>query len=215
MKLVLIRTSTEEQNPQLQLKDVKSLFTGPFKLVEEQQSAWKDKVRPKLEEIRDLIKARKVKDLYVWDLDRLYRNRKKLLEFFAFCKLYGCKIHSYRQQFLKTLNSLPPPFDEAMTDFMLQFWGWLAEDESNKKSDRVKNAIRIKNGKVVSYKGNKWGRPEITKRVVEEVVALKAQGLTLREIAAQVHYWDKSKNKHQLSKSSVHNILKNVTHRTS
>jgi len=62
-------------------------------------------------------------------------------------------------------------------------------------------------GKVMSYKGNKWGRPEISKRVIEDVVRLRKEGLSIRDISKQVYYWDQARNKKQLSKSAVHKIL--------
>ena len=217
MKTVIyLRTSTEDQNPENQLKECKTINKyGKFKLIQEQVSAWKDKNRPKFNEVLSLIKSGNVEHIIVWDLDRIYRNRKRLKEFFQICKAYQCKVHSYRQQWLEQLNGVPSPWDEIMTDMLIQVMGWMAEDESNKKSERVKASIRVVNGKVKSYKGNKWGRPEITKRVIEEVIKLKKEGLTLRQISDRVSYWDKSRNKHQLSKSTVHNILSNVKYKTS
>lgn len=217
MNIIYIRTSTEEQNPENQLHDCKVLATKlklkDWVVVSEQLSAWKDNVvRPKFDvQIRGDIKKRKVKHFICWDVDRIYRNRKKLLEFFKFCKLYGCKIHSYRQQFLESVHEMPPPFDEAMHDFMLHLWGWLAEDESKKKSQRVRAALRKRNGKTYSYKGNKWGKKPLGKKTINEVMELNKQGLTLREIASKVHYWDNQRNRHQISKSAVHKLIKEHT----
>lgn len=214
---VYIRTSTEEQNPKNQLRDCLSLIEDKkYELFEEKQSAWKDEVeRKEFNKLKELIKKKKIQQLICWDLDRLYRNRKKLKGFFQFCKTYNCSIKSYRQKFLNEIQEieLPKGFEfvkDMMLDNFINFLGWIAEDESKKKSERVKASIRIKDGKLISYKGSKWGRPEITKRVIQEVIKLREQGLTLREISSQVHYWDKSKNKKQLSKSAVHKILKNV-----
>lgn len=211
VKILLIRTSRTDQNPKNQIKDTKTLIDGEYKLIEEQQSAFKDNVkREKFEEVKSLIKSGKVTDLYVWDWDRIVRNRKKLKEFFEFCKVHNCKIHSHRQQWFEELHKIPEPFNEMMHDLSLNLMGWMAEDESRKKSERVKASIRIKDGKLISYKGAKWGKPKLSKKVVEEVVALRKTGLTLRQIAERVSYWDKSRNKHQLSKSAVHKIISQV-----
>jgi len=40
-----------------------------------------------------------------------------------------------------------------MHDLMLNIMGWIAQDESDKKSKRVKAAIRKENGITKSYKG--------------------------------------------------------------
>ena len=159
MKAIYIRTSTEEQNPENQVESCKSMSDGEFTIYRDQQSAWKEeKERENFEILKKGIKAGKYQNLYVWDLDRIYRDRKKLIGFFAFCKMYNCKIHSFRQRWLEDLNKMPPPFDEIVHNLMLQIMGWLAEEESQKKSDRVKLAMRRKNGVLYSYKGAKWGK---------------------------------------------------------
>ncbi len=222
MKSTIIynRVSTEDQNPENQIKDclklVKRLNLFDYDILQEKKSGFKSHVeREKFNLIKDVIKKRKVDHLIVWDLDRLFRNRKKLVQFFEYCKLYNCKIHSHNQEWLEQLHNIPDPFNEIMHTLMLNLMGWLAEDESKKKSARVKASIRVKDGKVLSYKGNKWGRPEISKRVIEDVIKLKDQGLTIRQISNQVYYWDKARNKKQLSKSAVHKILTKIKEETS
>ena len=58
MNIIHIRTSTEDQNPENQLKDCLSIYKeewGEYKLFEEKQSAWKDNVtREVFEEERAL-----------------------------------------------------------------------------------------------------------------------------------------------------------------
>ena len=199
--VILIRTSTEEQNPENQLRDCQSINTyGSADLIKEQTSAWKDKDRPELIKLKKEISQGKVKHLIVWDWDRLFRNRKKLKDFFAFCKIYKCQIHSFRQKFFEELYKIPTPFNEIMQELILNFMGWLAEDESKKKSDRVKCAY--------TNRTQKWGRKPITHLVEKQVLELHSQGRSIREISASVIYWDKSRNKHNVSRSAVHKIIK-------
>jgi len=209
MNVIYVRTSTEEQNPLNQLNDCKSINKwGEYELYEEQQSAFKDKERPIFENVKSLIKKGQVKHLIVWDWDRLYRNRKKLMGFFKLCKVYDCQIHSFRQGFFEDVHKFPEPFDEIMYEVMLQLMGWMSEDESKKKSERIKNAIRKdEKGNTVSYHGNKWGRRALSSYVIAQVVGLRKQGFSIRSIASEVHYWDGNGNKKQLSKSAVHKIL--------
>lgn len=215
MKGVVIynRVSTEDQNPENQVKDclalVERLNIIDYDVLQEKKSGYKSNIeREKFNQIKKAIQNRQVEHLIVWDLDRLFRNRKKLVQFFEYCKMYNCKIHSHNQGWLEQLHNIPDPFNEIMHTLMLNLMGWLAEDESKKKSARVKASIRVsEDGKVMSYKGNKWGRPKISKRVIEDVVRLKKQGLSIREISKQVYYWDQARNKKQLSKSAVHKIL--------
>ena len=206
--IIYLRTSTEEQNPQNQLDNCLSVNKyGKYELLEEKQSAFKDSKREQFNLILNLIKQRKVNHLIVWDLDRLYRNRKKLIEFFELCKLYNCKVHSYRQVWLEDLNQIPKPFDEIMFNLMLQIMGWLAEEESLKKSERVKSAVRKKKNKTISYKGNVWGRKPLSKKVKKEILESHKQGMSIREIADSVWYWDRNNNRKFVSKSVVHKTL--------
>ena len=51
-----------------------------------------------------------------------------------------------------------------MWDFMIQQAGEEAEEESRKKSERVKLAVRNEDGVTKSYKGNKWGRKTMSSK---------------------------------------------------
>lgn len=205
--IIYIRTSTEDQNPKNQIKSCEKLSEGEHEILEDKQSAFKDnKEREGFEKAKKLIKSGKIKHFIAWDLDRIYRNRIKLREFFEFCKMYKCSIHSVNQQWLEQLNKIPEPFNEIMHSLMLDLMGWLGEDESRKKSERVKLAVRKKNGVTKSYKGNKWGRKAVSKRIIDEVLELKDK-MSVREIATKVYVWDKNNNKKLIGKSTVHKII--------
>jgi DNA invertase Pin-like site-specific DNA recombinase len=208
--IIFIRTSTVEQTPELQLGDITRTFNpSSFIIIEEQESAFKESVkRNQFERLKKLIASNKVNVLYVWDLDRLFRNRKRLISFLELCKINNTKLYSYNQQWLTKLQEIQPPFNEIMYDFMLQIMGWIAEEESIKKSNRVKMAVRKNtNGVTFSHKGNKWGRKTLSKQVTTKVKELKDLGLSIRQIAAQVMVYDKSNNGRNISKSAVHKIL--------
>jgi|ETNmetMinimDraft_2_1059921.scaffolds.fasta_scaffold16574_4 DNA invertase Pin-like site-specific DNA recombinase len=213
--IVYLRTSTEDQTPENQLKDILNLVDENYETIIDKQSAWKDnKEREGFEKLNSLIKSNKVSNLYVWDLDRIYRNRSKLLGFFQFCKSHNCNIWSYRQKFLNEIQEieLPKGFEfikEMMVDNFLQFLGWIAEDESMKKSERVKLAVRRHTGKPTkSYKGNKWGRKAMSDNVDKEILEARNKGMTIREIADSVFYWDKNNNRKKISIAYVHKTLK-------
>jgi DNA invertase Pin-like site-specific DNA recombinase len=199
--IIYLRTSTQEQNPQNQLKDCQTLVSKDYEVIEEKQSAFKDKDRPLFDSIRERIKSGEIKSLIVWDWDRLFRNRKKLKEFFEFCKIYKCEIHSFRQKFFEDFYKIPAPFDSIMQDLFLNLLGWMAEDESLKKSQRVKVAYQ-------NHKGNKWGRPlKINNNLKQDILEKYKQGLSIREIADSVWYYDKNRNQKFISKSAVHKII--------
>jgi DNA invertase Pin-like site-specific DNA recombinase len=201
--IIYLRTSTEEQNPENQLRDCKTLVKDQYEIVREQQSAFKDKDRPLFEKIKERIKRKEIGELICWDLDRLFRNRMKLLGFFEFCKTYDCNILSFRQGFLNEMQNiqLPEGFEwvkEMQVNNFLQMLGWIAEDESKKKSERVK--IAFKNST------KKWGRKPL-KNMDKRIKELHEIGKSVRDIAREVHYWDANKNKKFVSKSYVHKII--------
>lgn len=53
---------------------------------------------------------------------------------------------------MKDFIRYPPPFDEILYSLMLQLVGWLAEEESRRKSERVRLAFNNKK------EGMHWGR---------------------------------------------------------
>jgi len=203
-KAIYIRTSTTEQTPELQLKDIYSTFpeSRDAKIYQEQVSAYKDNVRrPVFEEVISLIESGGITDLYVWDWDRLYRNYKKLNQFFALCKRNGTrgtvKVHSYGQLMFEQFVNLPEPFDTMLTDMMQTLTGFLGQSESKKKSDRIKMAVVKDQGeKTRSYKGNDWGRKaDLTEDDVKKMLEMRKKGRTLRQISQEFTRYDSAKNK--------------------
>lgn len=213
--IIYLRTSREEQNPENQKKDcialAEKLNLKDYEVFKEQKSAFRDNVRREVfEEIKKAIQKGQVKNLIIWDLDRLFRNRIKCVNFIKNYSKIGLKVYSYRQSWFQDIQEkMPEPFNEIVYDLMLQIISWLAEEESIKKSKRIKNAVRKnKEGKTMSYKGHKWGRKSIiTKRLIEEIKKLHNQGLNHREIANQVYFYDRSNNKKNPSPSLVYKLL--------
>jgi len=209
MNAIYLRTSTQDQTPELQLKDILSICPEDYTVFTEQASAWKENSdRPEFEKIKSLIAKGQVKNLYCWDLDRLYRNRTKLKEFFVLCKAYGCKIWSFRQGWMQDINNIPAPFNEIVSELLINITGWMAEDESNKKSDRIRNAMRTTEYGTFSYKGNAWGRKPISIHAKNKILELHQQGLSIRKIAEQVMVYDKNNNGKPVSKSTVQLVIK-------
>jgi len=225
--IIYLRTSSKEQNPELQKKDCLEFCSNvglkPIEIVSEKGSAYKlEKVRPKWKETQKRAKKEKL-DIVLWRYDRAFRNRE---EFYKFIKVmfevYGTKVYSVTEPSILSLweiidktNTGNPVIDEflksmlrAIWDFMIQQAGEQAEEESRKKSERVKLAVRKENGVTRSYKGNKWGRKKLSKQVINKVIELRKKQLSIREIASEVFYYDKNNNKKNLSPSAVHKLLK-------
>ena len=212
--IIYLRVSTEEQNPFNQLEACQKLATklniNDYEVLQDKVSGWKELERASFNQLNEGIKKQDVESIIVWDLDRLFRNRKKLIAFFDYCKINKCKIYSVRQEWLENLNNIQEPFNEIMHSLMLQIMGWLAEEESQKKSERVKLAIKKVEGKTFSKFGKVWGRKSIiSNRIISKVKELKTQGLSLRQIQRhpEVYFYDTNKNKQQISIGTIHKIL--------
>lgn len=230
MKPILyLRTSTKDQNPELQKEDgiifCLNIGLGEPEVFSEQGSAYKlERVRPIWESIIETAKKDK-RDIVVWKYDRAFRNRQ---EFFKFMKImfevYKIKVYSVTEpsilkfwELLGKSNTGNPVIDELINnlfkilwDFMIQQSGEQAEEESRKKSERVKLAVRKEGDITKSYKGKKWGRKSLNKNVINQILELIKNNpkLSVREISKQVTYYDKNNNKKPVSRSAVHKILK-------
>lgn len=206
--LIYIRTSTSEQTPELQLRDIKTIC--PANAIEhvEQLSAWKENVkRPVFESIIKQIKDGKVQSLYVWDWDRCYRNRNRLKEFLLLCKHHGVSLHSYRQTWFEDFHRIPAPFNEIVMDMVINLMGWIGEEESEKKSSRVKMAVKKTSKGTFSYNGNKWGRKSLPTQTINRVLELHQKGKSIRQIASEVNIYDKNNHPKKISKSAVQQIV--------
>ena len=206
--IIFIRTSTTEQTPELQLADIQSLNPGKdVTIILEQQSAWRDAKRPQWEKVKTAVIDGKVDTIYVWNLDRIYRNRKKLVEFLRICAEHKTKVRSFCQKWLDSIQMMDAPFNEIMFDMMLQILGWIAEEESNTKSSRVKMAVRKTAKGTFSHLGNRWGRKAFPQQTISRVMELHNKGISVRGIAALVTVYDENRNEKKISKSAVHKII--------
>jgi len=207
---IYIRTSTTEQNPDLQLKDCKDYCKRrgwkDYDIYKEHISGYKDIHRPERERIIQGIKRYEINHIVVWALDRWVRNREKLIEDITNITNRNAEIHSVKEEWLESVN-IEGPLGKTIQEFLLGIVGSLAEMESSIKSERIKSAVRTKEGVTRSYKGKKWGRRNLTSRIKEEVIKLHNDGHSMREISKVVIRYDKNQNEKNISLGAVHKIL--------
>jgi DNA invertase Pin-like site-specific DNA recombinase len=196
-----VRVSTEEQDTNTQLAQVREIAPPDVVVFTEHQSAFKDslKVRPIFSDLKARIIKGEFKALYVWDFDRLFRNRVQAIAFMELCQHYGCTVYSYRQRWFQQLDQTPAPWNEILRRFIFEVLAWVAEDESEQKSRRVKKAV-VRGEVTTSYKGNKWGRPGVVLDL-DRVRELSAAGMSCRGIARELG----------VSKTKVADVLKSLT----
>lgn len=193
--VIYLRTSTEEQDTENQLLDVKSIAPDNAEVVREHGSAWKDELihRPQFSALVSAVKKGSLSSINVWDLDRLYRNRLKCADFMRLCQARGVVVRAYRQPWLHEFENLPGTYGDMLREVMIQFFSWMAEEESRKKSERVKAAYQRKKrlGKAKS-----WGRPGLPEETVRDIRSLLDQGLSYRKVREQVTYRKGKVKKH-------------------
>jgi len=206
--IIYLRCSTREQTPELQLKDIQTISPSGTIVFTERLSAWKENVkRPVFENIVKQIREGKVENLYVWDWDRIYRNRNRLKEFLLMCKMQNVVLHSYRQKWFEDFHSIPQPFNEIVMDMVINLLGWIGQEESEKKSSRVKMAVKRTEKGTFSYQGRKWGRKAFPTQTIKRVLELHKQGKSIRKIATEVKVYDANNNARKISKSAVQQII--------
>jgi len=209
IKAIYIRTSTDDQTPEHQLQDISNLVRiQECQVYQDQQSAWREHAeRAEFNSLLQEIKRGQVSSLYVWDLDRIYRDRERLKSFFELCKYKGVKVFSYRQQWLSDLSTIPEPWNEVMMEMLINIFGWIAEEESSKKSERIRKSQVKKDGRTFSRYGKAWGRRPLPKQTINRVLALADEGYSVRKIGEMVKTTDHNKNQKNIGKSTVHKII--------
>jgi len=224
--IIYNRVSTIKQEPELQIKECeefcKSKGWEVIDRLQEKESAFKDESkREKFQELLQRAEKQEFNHIVVWNMDRFSRQpEEEVLKLVKKLNLiYGVDINAVKgdlwSELVQSIAKIKEQgfIGEAISDFLEKIIRGLefqrAYRESKNKSERVKLAVRKEEGQTTkSYKGNKWGRKTIqTDRLREEVLKLKEQGLTIRQIAKQVYYYDKNNNKKNPSSALVYKLL--------
>ena len=81
---------------------------------------------------------------------------------------------------------MPSPWNEIVYNLMLQIVGWMAEEESDKRSKRVKMKLDRSEGITKSTYGKKWGRKKI-ELDEKKVMRLYKSGMSYRAIGEELN----------------------------
>jgi putative DNA-invertase from lambdoid prophage Rac len=183
------RVSTGHQDSDNQVPDVEA-FAGHHgyqvkHVYAVSDTAWKDGGGPEykatLKRALDDAHAGKFRVLIVWRLDRICRNgAEEALRLIRMFRERGCVLVSVRESWL---NGSP-----EVQDVLVAFAGWMAAEESRKRSERIKAGLerRKAEGKPV---GRKAGTKDKNPRRRSAYVAAWEPGGARRE--AQEHQADR------------------------
>ncbi len=140
------------------------------KVYEEGESAWRAGHQAQLAQLVRDARARRFQVVLCWAFDRLSRQGPlAILQLVHNLGLCSVRVLSYQEQYLETT---PGP----MTEFLLSLTGWIAQQESQRRSERTKAGLaRLKaNGKTL---GRPVGSKDMKKRQ-KRIARIHAQWLT-------------------------------------
>ena len=206
--VILGRVSQEDrrggrkvQDPRSQVRALRAaadrLAWRVVDVVELRQSAWDEtSAREVQERVLEPIRQGKADTIMVWALDRLIRRDP--LETMLFInrleKHYGAALYSLQEPFLSTAA------DPEIRKLLLPIVAWIAEQESRRRSERVREKVRSKRSQAANL-GERatWGRGRLaTPKEISTVLEFGRRGWSVREIASRTG----------LSKSQVQRILR-------
>src|SRR3984893_6181084 len=172
---IYARVSTKAQSWKLQVRDLRSYCVARgFDLVREYvdvgQSGAKDS-RPELNLLMDDARKRQFDAIVVWRFDRFARSTKHLLTALEEFRSLGIQFISYQENI---------DTSSALGQALFTIVSAVAQLERDLIRERVNAGLRN-----ARANGKKFGRPRSTvdrNRILE----LKAQGLSLRQIAASL-----------------------------
>ena len=203
--IIITRVSTDEQEARDQLPDCRKFCKErDWEVVKEFQeipSAWKTFVpRKKLDEALEYARKNKIPHVVFWDLDRYWRNRKLALEGIREYAKLGIHLHFVRQAYLEDLWQIPEPWSGVFYDIMLNLLSALAQEESDKRSARVKKAFR-------SGKYPNWGKHGIGYSDKQIIEAYKKAG-SLRKARLKLPYKTRSGKKKYVSIAKISQVVR-------
>jgi len=170
------------------------------------KSAYKNVKRPQYEKVLASVRQRSIRHIVVWSLDRwCRRGPRELKATIDYLGSYGVQLHSVREQWVESVN-LPGSLGQTFKDFMIGIVGWLAEQESTRKSERVKESIRYQR----ALQKGKVGRPALPDAVKQRIAALLKQGRSYSYIRKQVTYTGKYHRVHHVSVATINAVRKSL-----
>lgn len=180
-----------KQEPEHQLVPIRNVAQNrEFTLVDEyidRISGTADK-RKALDQLVKDARMGKFKIVIIYALDRLARDTRFLLNLLHELDGYGITLISLRENI-----DLSTPVGKAV----LQILGAISELERNLISERIKTALAVKK-MTAGETGWSCGRKPLSKEIADQVIDLRAKGLSIRNISKQLN----------IGKTTVERVLK-------
>lgn len=193
-----VSLALSQQDPENQLVHLREAarqrrFTV-FKEYVDRASGAKER-RPALEDLIKDARARRFTVIFITALDRAARDTRHLLNLIHELDGLGVSVISLREGL--DLSSQNP-----MSKAIVSILGAVASLEKSLIADRIKSALAAKKALAIQN-GTDWrcGRPKvINEETIEEVKRLRAEGVSIRQIAKRMD--------NRVSRTTVERILK-------
>lgn len=148
---IYMRVSTGNQDEKNQIPDIYRLINNRGFVISanynEKASAWKNGHQRELANLIKAAQAKKFDGLVVWSLDRLTREGPhKILALYKRLEDLGITVISCKEPWTEAPSNIKP--------LLLAVFGWIAEQESRRQSERTKAGLARKKAN-----GGKIGRP--------------------------------------------------------
>lgn len=160
--------------------------------------------RPEYNKVIELVKKREINHVVVWAIDRwTRRGPQELKNSISYLTLHNVSFHAVKEQWIESIN-MPGSMGQVIRDFMFGMLAWLAEAESQRRSERVKASEKYQ--KALDKK--LVGRGSLPEEVVKEVIEKLEKGMSYRKIHEQVTYKAKYGKVKHISIGKVSDIAK-------
>ena len=196
---IYVRVSKQDEDYENQLKQLRDFCKNKGWDIYKEYSeiiSGKESIRPEFKKMFEDASKHKFDSILVWALDRFTREGvARAWHYISQLDYYKINFISFKEPFLNTDNKL-------VKDMLFSIMSVLAEQERIRISDRTKAGLER-----ARAKGIRLGKPPIKNKVKQEIIKLREQGKSYREICEEVHYWDATRNKHYVSMGFVHKTI--------
>jgi DNA invertase Pin-like site-specific DNA recombinase len=172
---IYARVSTQDQDPRMQLRELRAYaksrdFIIAHEFIDHVSGA--TSVRPKLSELWQTARARKIDTVLVWKFDRFARSTKQLIDALEEFRHLGVDFISITEQI-----DTGSPMGKAMFTVISA----IAEFERSLISERVRSGLAQ-----ARAHGKQLGRPKVSAETIKEIKRLRKEGKSLSQTAKQL-----------------------------
>lgn len=152
---IYARVSTQEQEEKNQLPAIQALIERrgfePVRIYQEQASAWSAGHQKEFSRLEKDATAKEFSGLVVWSLDRITREGPgRILQIVEKLEKAGVMVISVQEPWTEAPSEVRP--------LLLAFYGWAAQMESKRRSERTKAGMlrkKLNGGKIGRRPGSK------------------------------------------------------------